>query len=244
MKHTIASQHYENCKKVERFYASALAVYTDSVSPSSVDHRCAVGKFAPRRWVGKSQRIAEVWRPPLPDREASLIKKEYCRCLPHPLQVISSGARPHLLRERATLAAPPDPRGWSLRLMTSIALRGPTNLYRRPPPVPHCTPRLSHLSVGGNTRGLEMAWPTRHVGAGLRGLLGPTAHGLLGRRHPGPRLSHMAGWGWGLKYRDSQIFVRGAWHVLSYLGAWSLGLFSPTFFSTSSKKKPSTGHQA
>ena len=31
-----------------------------------------------------------------------------------------------------------------------------------------------------------MVWPTRHVGAGLRGLLGPTAHGLLGRRHPGP----------------------------------------------------------
>ena len=38
-------------------------------------------------------------------------------------------------------------------------------------------------------------------------------------------------------YQDSQIFVRGAWHVLSYLGVWSLGLFSPTFFSTSSKKK-------
>ena len=33
---------YENCKKVERFYASAVAVYTDSVSPSSVDHWCAV----------------------------------------------------------------------------------------------------------------------------------------------------------------------------------------------------------
>ena len=33
-------------KIVERFYASALAVYTDSVWPSSVDHRCAVGKFA------------------------------------------------------------------------------------------------------------------------------------------------------------------------------------------------------
>ena len=41
----------------------------------------------------------------LPDREASLIKKEYCRCGPHPLQVISSRARPYLLRERATLAA-------------------------------------------------------------------------------------------------------------------------------------------
>ena len=38
-------------------------------------------------------------------REASLIKKEYCRCGPHPLQVISSRARPYLLRERATLAA-------------------------------------------------------------------------------------------------------------------------------------------
>ena len=25
--------------------------------------------------------------------------------------------------------------------------------------------------------------------------------------------------------------------MLSYLGVWSLGLFSPTFFSTSSKKK-------
>ena len=39
------------------------------------------------------------------DREASLIKKEYCRFGPHPLQVISSRARPYLLRERATLAA-------------------------------------------------------------------------------------------------------------------------------------------
>ena len=84
-----------------------------------------------------------------------------------------------------------------------------------------------------------MVRPTRHVGAGLRGLLGPTAHGFLGRRHPGPHISHMVGWGWSLKYRDSQIFVRGAWHVPSYLGVWSLGLFSPTFFSTSSKKKGS-----
>ena len=82
-----------------------------------------------------------------------------------------------------------------------------------------------------------MVRPTRHVGAGLWGLLGPTAHGLPGRRHLGPRLSHLVGWGWGLKYRDSQIFVRGAWHVLSYLGVWSLRLVSPTFFSASSKKK-------
>ena len=69
----------------------------------------------------------------------------------------------------------------------------PQTLHRRPLPVPHRTLRLPHPSVGGNTRGPEMAWPTRHVGAGLRGPLGPTAHGLLGRRHPGPCLSHMAG---------------------------------------------------
>ena len=42
-------------------------------------------------------------------------------------------------------------------------------LHRRLFLVPHCTLRLSHLSVGGNTRGLEMVRPTRHVGAGLRG---------------------------------------------------------------------------
>ena len=37
-------------------------------------------------------------------QEKKLIKKEYCRCGPHPLQVISSRARPYLLRERAALA--------------------------------------------------------------------------------------------------------------------------------------------
>ena len=33
------STHYKNSKKVEWFYASAVAVYTDSVSPFSNDHR-------------------------------------------------------------------------------------------------------------------------------------------------------------------------------------------------------------
>ena len=48
--------------------------------------------------------------------------------------------------------------------------------------------------------------------------------------------------GWASKHRDSQIFVRGAWHALSYLGARSLGPLSPTFFSTSSKKKDNKNH--
>ena len=39
-------------QKVERFYASTLIVYSDSVSWSSIDHWCAVGKFGPSRSVG------------------------------------------------------------------------------------------------------------------------------------------------------------------------------------------------
>ena len=113
----------------------------------------------------------------------------------------------------------------------------PQTLHQRLLPVPDCTPRPSHPSAGGNTRGLEMARPTRHVGAGTRGLLGPTAHGPLGRRHPGPCLSHTAGRGRGRKHGDSCILGRGGGHVPSPLGVWSLGPFSLTFFSTSSKKK-------
>ena len=91
---------------------------------------------------------------------------------------------------------------------------------------------------GGNTRRLEKVRPTRHVGARLRGLLGPTAHGLLGRRHLGPP-PQPHGWvrlGFEVS-RFPDFCEGGAWHVLSYLQVWSLGLFSPTFFSTSSKKK-------
>ena len=40
----------------------------------------------------------------LPDREASLIKREYCRCGPHPLQVISPRARPPLVKGASCIA--------------------------------------------------------------------------------------------------------------------------------------------
>ena len=139
-----------------------------------------------------------------------MIKKGYCRCGPHPLQVTSSRARPYLLRERA--AWPPFPGFPGLATLVQglhCTAGTPQTLHRRLLLAPHYTLRLSHLSVGGNTRGLEKVRPTRHVGAGLRGLLGPTAHGLLGRRHPGPRLSHKAGRGWGWKYRDSSILEGG-----------------------------------
>ena len=63
--------------------------------------------------------------PDLPDREASLIKKEYCRCGPHPLQVTSSRARPPLVKGAGHIGPLfPEFRGWPLRFMASIALRG------------------------------------------------------------------------------------------------------------------------
>ena len=74
----------------------------------------------------------------LPDREASLIKKEYCRCGPHPPQVISSRARPPLVKGVGHIGRPlPDFRGWPLWFMTSIALQG---LHK---PAPEAVPGAS-----------------------------------------------------------------------------------------------------
>ena len=70
--------------------------------------------------LGKNVRVSL-----LPDREASLIKKEYCRCGPHPLQVISSRARPSLVKGAGHIGPLfPEFRGWPLWFMASIALRG------------------------------------------------------------------------------------------------------------------------
>ena len=69
--------------------------------------------------------------------------------------------------------------------------------------------------------------PTRHVGAGRWGLLGPTAHGLLGRRHPGPPPASATWLGEvGAGSIEIPAFlggVGGAWHVLSFTGVWSFG---------------------
>ena len=55
-----------------------------------------------------------------------LIKKEYCRCGPHPLQVTSSRARPPLVKG-ADHIGPLflEFWGWPLWFMASIALQGP-----------------------------------------------------------------------------------------------------------------------
>ena len=86
--------HARNCEKdlhtvhgksSDYLCASAVGVSADSVFPSTIADWGAVG--------GESGRIGALhWSPSRhrmdnresPDREASLIKKEYCRCGPHP----------------------------------------------------------------------------------------------------------------------------------------------------------------
>ena len=104
-----------------------------------------------------------------------MIKKEYCRCGPHPLQVTSARARPPLVK--------------------GVGCIGP--LFSGSWPPLHCgdTKHLAPEVVAGASLHSEAlspecgrehqetgdCGPTRHAGAGLRGLLGPTTHGLLGR---------------------------------------------------------------
>ena len=130
----------------------------------------------------------------LPDREATLIKKEYCRIGPHPLQVTSSIVRPPLIKGAGhTGPLFPEFRGWPLWFMASIALRGPHQLEREV--VPGASLHFEALTFESGRECLETGdcGSARHVGAGRWVLLGLTAHGLLGRRHPGPHLSHMVG---------------------------------------------------
>ena len=70
--------------------------------------------------------------------------------------------------------------------MASIALRGPQNLA--PEAVPGASLHSEALSpeCGREHQETGDCGPTRHVGAGLWGLLGLTAHGLLERRHRAP----------------------------------------------------------
>ena len=122
-------------KKVEVHYgfcACAVVASTDSVFPSTVAHWGAVVRVhSVGRWVGNQGRLG-------PGREASLIKKEYCRCGPHPPQVTSPRARRPLVKGAGNIGRLfPDFRGWSLWLMTPIALRG---LHK---PAPEAVPGAS-----------------------------------------------------------------------------------------------------
>ena len=231
-------------KKVEvqyGFCACAVVASTDSVFPSTVAHWGTIVKGPLRRSVGgESGTIGALhWLPSrhLPDREASLIKKEYCRCGPHPPQATSPRARPPLVKGAGLIGPPfPEFRGRPLRLMASIALWGLQT------PAPEVVPGASLHSeapspeCGRERPGTGDCEPTRHVGAGLGGLLLADCSQVARAMTPGPPPQPH---GWvrlGLEVSRFPDFCEGGWHVPTYLGAWSLGLFSPTFFSTSSKK--------
>ena len=114
-------------------------------------------------------------------KQKKLIKKEYCRCGPHPLQVTSSRARPPLVKGVGHIGPLlPEFWGWPLWFMASIALWGPHQLA--PEVVPGTSLHFEALAPECERECLETGdcGPARHVGAGRWGLLGLTAHGLLG----------------------------------------------------------------
>ena len=142
--------------------------------------------------------------------------------------MISSRVRPPLVKGAGHIGPLfPEFRGWPLWFMASNALRGPQNLA--PKVVPGASLHSEALSpeCGRERQETGGCGPTRHVGAGLWGLLG-----LTPRPPPQPH-------GWvrlGFEVSRSP-FLRGAWHALGFLGVWSLGIFSSAFFSTSINKK-------
>ena len=81
-----------------------------------------------------------------PDREASLIKKEYCRlsASPQSLQVTPSRARPYLLREGRPIGA----HLWDSGGQPSLRVNKP-----------HCTLRGPHTIVGGEPGSGTGGWP-------------------------------------------------------------------------------------
>ena len=119
-----------------------------------------------------------------------LIKKEYCRCGPHPLQATSSRVRPPLVKGAGCIGPLfPEFHCWPLWFMASIALLGPQHLA--PEVVPGASLHSEALSpeCGRECQETGDCGPARHVGAGRWRLLGLTAHGLLGRQHLGPSAS-------------------------------------------------------
>ena len=129
----------------------------------------------------------------LPDREASLIRKEYCRCGPHPLQVTSSRARPPLVKGAGHIGPLfPEFRGWPLWFMASIALRGPHQLA--PEVVPGASLHFEALTPECGRECLETGDPCANSTCRSRamGTIGADCSRVAGATTPGaPRLSHM-----------------------------------------------------
>ena len=114
--------HTVHGKSSNHLCASAVGVSSDSVFPSTITHWGVVGKCRQRRSVG-----GQGWRFGK-HREASLIKKEYCRlsASPHSVQVTPPEPDPQLPREGRPIGAHPWDTGGQLvpGKQASIALRG------------------------------------------------------------------------------------------------------------------------
>ena len=109
--------------------------------------------------------------------------------------------------------------------MASIALRGPQQLA--PEVVPGASLHSEALSPECGRECLETGdcGPARHVGVGRWELLGPTAHGLLGRRHPGPTSATWLGEAGAGSIEIPAFLGGGSWHVLRFPRVWSFGAF-------------------
>ena len=121
------------------------------------------------------------------DREASLIKKEYCRCGPHPLQVTSSRARPPLVKgARCTGPLFPEFRGWPLWFMASIALRGLH--YLAPEVVPGASLHSEALSpeCGRDCHGDWRLWASSTCRSWAMGTIGADCSRVATATTPGP----------------------------------------------------------
>ena len=86
-------------EKVDLFDACAVVVLMSQFAVQLQSPVCCYKGRMRRSVGGESRRFGALYTGHhLPDREASLIKKEYCRCGPHPPQVNSSRARPPLVK--------------------------------------------------------------------------------------------------------------------------------------------------
>ena len=153
----------------------------------------------------------------LPDREASLIKKEYCRCGPHPLQVISSRARPPLVKGVGHIGPLfPEFQGWPLWFMTSIALQGPHQLA--PEVVPGASLHSEALSpeCGRECHGDWRLWASSTCRSQAIGTIGANCSWASGVMTPGP-LPQSHGW------------VRSGLEVSRFPHFWVGGLASAEF---------------
>ena len=192
---------------------------------------------------GEGRKFGALARPPyLPDREASLIKKEYCRL----------SASPHSLQVTPIQSQSLPVKGGQANRCPSLGPWGSASLRANKPPL-HCGGTPSHwrpsLVASLHSEGNQV----------LEQMVGPSVHESRGGGYlaPGRRVARVTTtWAHASAPRWGETWVRSIkiprflaalggwaysprlpWHVPRGPWVWSLGLFSSIFFSTSINKK-------